>query len=85
MVTASTKREVLQSILDKEDELWIIMKPSRNDPTDSNSLCIFQNPAQYKEARIEIPTRWFTDKEFDKIESTVLDAIEHAEFGYKYT
>ena len=61
------------------------MKPSRNDPTDSNSLCIFQNPAQYKEARIEIPTRWFTDKEFDKIESTVLDAIEHAEFGYKYT
>jgi hypothetical protein len=85
MVTLPTKREVLESILDKEDELWIIMKPSRNDPTDSDSLCIFQNPAQHKEARVEIPIGWFTDKEFDKIESTVLDAIEHAEFGYKYT
>jgi len=85
MVTLSTKREILQSILDKEDELWIILKPSRNDPTESDSLCIFQNPAQYKEARVEIPTRWFMDKEFDKIESTVLNAIEHAEFGYKYT
>jgi hypothetical protein len=79
------KREVLQSILDKEDDFWIIMKPSRNHPADPDDLCIFQNPAQYKEARVEIPTRWFMDKALDKIESTVLDAIEHAVFGYKYT
>jgi hypothetical protein len=85
MGTLVNKREVLQSILDKEDDFWIIMKPSRNHPTDPDDLCIFQNPAQYKEARVEIPTRWFMNNEFDKIESTVLDAIEHAVFGYKYT
>lgn len=85
MGTLLNKREVLQSILDKEDDFWIIMKPSRNYPTDPDDLCVFQNPAQYKEARAEIPTQWFMEEAFDKIESTVLDAIEHAVLGYKYT
>lgn len=84
MGTLLNKREVLQSILDKEDDFWIIMKPSRNHPTDPDDLCVFQNPAQFKEARAEIPTQWFIDEAFDKIESRVLDAIEHAVLGYKY-
>jgi hypothetical protein len=79
------KREVLQSILDKEDDLWIIMKPSRNDPTDPENLCVFQNPGRWQEARVEIPMSWFLNQELEKIESAVLDAIEHAESGYKYT
>jgi hypothetical protein len=79
------KREVLQSILDKEYDLWIIMKPSRNDPTDPEDLCVFQNPRRWQEARVEIPMSWFLNPELEKIESAVLDAIEHAESGYKYT
>ena len=85
MGTRLNKRDVLRSILDKEDDLWIVMKPSRNHPTDPDDLCIFQNPARYKEARVQIPAQWFMDEAFDKIEPTVMDAIEHAVFGYKYT
>ena len=55
MATLSNKREILQAILDKEDDLWIIMKPSRNDPADPEDLCIFQSPRRWKEARVEIP------------------------------
>jgi len=84
-VKLPNKREILQSILDKEDELWIIMKPSRADPTDPEDLCIFQNPGRYKEARVEIPLSWFLNQEIEKIQSAVVDAIEHAEFGYRYT
>lgn len=85
MLTLPNKREILQSILDTEDDLWIIMKPSRTDPTDPEDLCIFQNPGRYKEARVEIPLSWFLNQETEKIQSAVLDAIEHAEFGYRYT
>jgi hypothetical protein len=85
MVVWPNKREILQSILDEEDDLWIIMKPSRNNPTDPEQLCVFQNPGQWKEARAEIPTSWFLNREFEKIETAVRHAIEHAESGYKYT
>ncbi len=61
------------------------MKPSRTDPTDPEDLYIFQNPGRYKEARVEIPLSWFLNQEIEKIQSAVVDAIEHAEFGYRYT
>lgn len=79
------KREVLQTIIDKEDGLWIIMKPSRSDPADPEDLCVFQNPRRWTEARVDIPTSWFMNQEFEKIESAVLDAIENAKSGYKYS
>ena len=46
---------------------------------------MLQNPAEYKEARVEIPTAWFMDEQIDKIQSAVRDAIASAEIGYKYT
>ena len=61
------------------------MKPSRNNPTDPDHVCVLQNPAEHKEARVEIPTTWFRDGQFEKIQSAVWDAIESAEVGYKYT
>jgi hypothetical protein len=61
------------------------MKPSRNDPIDPEDLCVFQNPGRWKEARVEIPMSWFLNQELEKIEKAVLDAIEHAESGYRYT
>jgi hypothetical protein len=79
------KREVLQAIVDKEDDLWIIMKPSRNDPADPEDLCIFQSPARWKEARVEIPLSWFVNQELDKIERAVLEALERAQSGFQYT
>ena len=85
MGTLPNKREILESIIDEQDDFWIIMKPSRNNPTDPDYLCVLQNPAEYKEARVEIPAAWFIDDQFDKIQSAVRDAIESAEIGYKYT
>lgn len=78
------KREIIQAILDKEKDLWIIIKPSRFDPTDPDYLCVFQDPAHYKEARVEIPTAWFQDREIERIEEAIQQAIRRAEIGYKY-
>ena len=66
MGTLPNKREVLQSILDQQDDLWIIMKPSRNDPIDPEDLCVFQNPGRWKKARVEIPMSWFLNQELEK-------------------
>jgi hypothetical protein len=85
METAASKREILQEILDREDDLWIIMKPSRRNPTDPDELCVFQNPTRWKEARAKIPHAWFTDGEIAKIEAAVADAIARAEQGYRFT
>lgn len=84
MGTLPKKRDILQSILDEDEDLWIIIKPSRRNPTDTDCLCVFQNPAEYKEAKVEIPTPWFQDQEFDKIEKAVRHALRRAEVGYKY-
>ena len=85
VATLPNKREILESIINEQGDFWIIMKPSRNNPTDPDYLCVFQNPAEYKEARVEIPTAWFTDEQFDRIQSAVWHAIKFAEIGYKYT
>jgi len=55
------------------------MKPSRNDPADPEDLCIFQSPRRWKEARVEIPMSWVANQELDKIQSAVLEALEHAQ------
>lgn len=85
METAANRREILQEILDREDDPWIIMKPSRRNPADPDELCVFQNPARWKEARVKIPHAWFADREIAKIEAAVADAIAHAEQGYGFT
>ena len=84
MANLPSKREVIQEILDREDDLWIIMKPSRKNPEDTDELCVFQNPARWKEARAEIPNAWFAGPETEKIEKAVRDALERAEQGYRF-
>jgi hypothetical protein len=78
------KREILETILQKEEELWIIIKPSRLNPFDPDELCVFQNPARYEEAAIEIPIRWFQDQEVELIEQAVKDAIQRPRQGYTH-
>jgi hypothetical protein len=78
------KREILEAIIQEEEDLWIIVKPSRFNPSDPDELCVFQNPAKYKEAAIEIPLRWFRDQELKMIEQAVKDAIQRAAPGYKH-
>lgn len=78
------RREILEGILQEEEDLWIIIKPSRLNPSDPDELCVFQNPARYKEAAIEIPLRWFEDQEVEMIEQAVKDAIQRAKPGYKH-
>jgi hypothetical protein len=85
METTANRREILQEILDREDDPWIIMKPSRRNPADPDELCVFQNPARWKEAQVNIPHAWFLNNEIEKIESTVADAIARAEQGYRFT
>ncbi len=79
------KHNILQEILDREEDLWIVIKPSRLQPADPDSLCIFQNPGKFTEARAEIPTAWFGDEEFNKIEEAVRDALNHVHEGYPLT
>jgi hypothetical protein len=82
MAAGVNKREILQAILDQEEELWIIIKPSRLNPRDPDYLCVFQNPGEYKETKVEIPTPWFQHRQLDKIEGAVRDALSRAEEGY---
>lgn len=78
------KREILEEILQEEEDLWIIIKPSRLNPSDPDELCVFQNPAAYKEAAIEIPMRWFQDQEVEMIKEAVREAMQRATLGYKH-
>lgn len=71
------KRQVLEDILQRIEPGWEIAKLSPLDPTDPDYLCIFQKPAEYKEARVEIPTSWFDDRELLKIEQSVRAAIRN--------
>ena len=36
------KRQILESIIDEQDDFWIIMKPSRNNPTDQTICACFK-------------------------------------------
>lgn len=78
------KREILQQILDREEGFWIIIKPSRHNPSDPDALCVFQNPETYKEATVEIPTAWFQANDLPKIEEAVRNALSRAQPGYRH-
>jgi hypothetical protein len=78
----SNKREVIQAIIDEEQEPWIIMKPSRQDPTDPEPLCIFENPAEHTQATAEIPLVWFQNRELEKIKQTIQQSLRHAQVKY---
>jgi hypothetical protein len=73
------KREMIQAVIDEEQEPWIIMKPSRQDPTDPEPLCIFENPAEQTQAKTEIPVAWFQNRELQKIKEAIQQSLRHAE------
>jgi putative phosphoribosyl transferase len=77
------KRQTIQAIIDEEQEPWIVMKPSRQDPTDPELLCIFENPAEQTQATAEIPLEWFHNRELDKIKETIQRSLRHAQPKYK--
>ena len=73
------KREMIQTVIDEEQEPWIIMKPSRQDPTDPEPLCIFENPAAQTQAKTEIPIAWFQNRELQKIKEAIQQSLRQAE------
>jgi hypothetical protein len=77
------KREMIQAVIDEEPEPWIIMKPSRQDPTDTEPLCIFENPAEDTQARAEIPLEWFQNHELEKIKQAIQQSLRNAQIQYK--
>jgi hypothetical protein len=76
------KREMIQAVIDEEEEPWIIMKPSRQDPTDPEPVCIFENPAAQTQAKAEIPVAWFQNQELHKIKKAIQQSLRHAQFKY---
>jgi len=82
-MTTRNKREIIQGIIDDEQEPWIIMKPSREDPTDDDPLCIFENPAQQTQARAEIPIEWFRNSELEKIKRAIQESLQNPQAMYK--
>ena len=81
-MTVKNKREILQAIIDDVQEPWIVMKPSRFDPTDSDSLCVFENPERQIQAQTEIPLTWFENAELEKIKKAVHLSLEKGEAMY---
>jgi putative phosphoribosyl transferase len=72
------KREMIQAIIDEEEEPWVIMKPSRQDPADTAALCIFENPAEQTQAKAEIPIAWFQKQELQRIKEAIRQSLRHA-------
>ena len=70
---------MIQAIIDEEPEPWIIMKPSRRDPTDTEELCIFENPADHTRATAELPLAWFQKGELEKIKEAIRQSLLHAQ------
>jgi hypothetical protein len=58
------------------------MKPSRQDPTDPEPVCIFENPAAQTQAKAEIPVAWFQNRELHKIKKAIQQSLRHAQFKY---
>lgn len=81
-LTNKNKREMIQAVIDEEPEPWIIMKPSRQDPTDPEELCIFENPAEHTQARTEIPLEWFQNQELEKIKRAIQQSLRSAQLQY---
>lgn len=73
------KREIIKAVIDQEEEPWIIMKPSRKNPTDPEPLCIFENPAAQTQAKAEIPLAWFQNRELHKIKEAIQQSLRQAE------
>jgi hypothetical protein len=66
----------IQHYLNLIDPRWRIEKPQSEDDLDDQ--CIFQNPAEGKEARASLPRRWFDAGRFLSIEREIRRAIEAA-------
>jgi hypothetical protein len=77
-MTVTSKRKIIQSVIDDEEGPWIIMKPSVANPNDSDRLCVFENPAQLSEASAEIPFEWFQKGELEKIRQAIHEGLQHA-------
>jgi hypothetical protein len=77
------KRKMIQSIIDDEEGPWIIMKPSVQNPSDPDPLCIFDNPGKLTEAKVEIPAEWFQRNELEKIREAIHNALQHARIKLK--
>jgi putative phosphoribosyl transferase len=72
------KREIIQAVIDEEEEPWVIMKPSRQDPANSEALCIFENPAEQTQAKAELPIAWFQNQELQRIKEAIRQSLRHA-------
>jgi hypothetical protein len=73
------KRAMIQMLIDDEPEPWIIMKPSRHDPTDPEPLCVFEHPAEDTQARAEIPLEWFQNRELERIRQAIQQSLRNAQ------
>ena len=51
------------------------MKPSRQDPTDQEAVCVFKNPADQTQAKVEIPAEWFQNRELQKIKDAIQQSL----------
>lgn len=60
MLVLPNKREILQSLLDKIDPRWEIIKPSPLNPTDPDFLCIFRKDLERQ--KVEIPNPWYQEQ-----------------------
>lgn len=70
------KIATIQHYLNIIDPGWRILKPQTDG--DIDDLCIFQKPAEGKEAHANLPRRWFDAGRFLSIEREIRRAIQAA-------
>lgn len=70
---------MIQAIIDEDPEPWIIMKPSRKNPSDPDPICIFENPAAQTRATAEIPLVWFENGDLQKIKEAIQQSLREPE------
>ena len=70
------RRPVIQKYLDQIEPGWVIVKPA--GPGYVDALCVFQKPDTYKEAKANLPVRWFDDDEQHQIEQAIRWALRSA-------
>ena len=75
----ANKRAMIQAVIDEEEEPWIIMKPSRQHPSDPEPLCVFENPAEHTRAKTEIPLEWFENRQMAKIQEAIQQSLRQAQ------
>ena len=72
------KREMIQTVIDEEEEPWIIMKPSCQDPTDPEAFVFSKILPNRRKLKPRSQLLGFKTRELQKIKKAIQQSLRHA-------